>query len=79
MWRIGLSFVFLYMQDAVVSFVMAFFIFCAAVALAVYNPQWQDYRQNLADSGAFGALYLGTVDRIIGATGATSVSTRVVY
>ena len=70
---------FLYLQDIIVSFVVAALIFCAAVALAVYNPQWQDYRESLANSGAVGALYLGTVDRIIGATGATSVSTHVVY
>ena len=50
------------------SFAVAFLIFCAAVALAAYVPQWAAL---LATADPF---FLGTLQRVITASEACAVS-----
>ena len=55
-------------QDMIASFVVAFFIFCGAVALAAYVPQWAAL---LVTSDPF---FRGIIQRVVTASGAAAVS-----
>ncbi len=58
------------LQDIAFNFVIAGLIFCAAVALAVYIPRWQDFLAN-PENNAFSR---GVLERVIGSSGAAAVS-----